>query len=67
MRNRGIFTETLYRKIFFLSTENGTIFVPEAYTGRKVFWGGGNMWDDDNAQDLDDLIFEKEDGGPSER
>lgn len=33
----------------------------------KLLWGCVRMWDNENAQDLDDLIFDEEDGGPSER
>ena len=39
-----------------------------AYNGGRLCWGGGAMREcDDYTVDLDDLIYDEEDGRPSER
>ena len=67
----------LYRKTALLSTKtHGTFhhfplhFLPcPAYTVRSDAWKGGTLMRETNDPfaDLDDLIFDEDDGGPSER
>ena len=55
----------LYRKKWVLSIKTDTFF---AALGIYCLVGGDSMWEnDDRAADLDDLIFDEDDGGPSER
>ena len=58
----------LYPKIKELSIKTDTFFTNRGIYYQEVLTGGDNMWEnEDRAADLDDLIFDEDDGGPSER
>ena len=55
------------REKLFSKTGNSLGYA--AYTAKNAIWKGGNIMypNGDPYADLDDLLFEEEDGGPSER
>jgi len=59
----------LYRKKLCLSTKNRWFFAAAGiYCQELISMGGKNMQEcDDLTVDLDDLLFDKDAGGPSER
>ena len=66
LRGRGYL---LYPKKRKLSTKNSTFFgVGRIYCPERELEGGDSMREcDDYSVDLDDLIFDEDDGQPSER
>ena len=65
----GGVTMLLYPKIFWMSILSEDFFPVWHIYWKECLWKGGlDMWNEGaENQDLDDLIFEEDDGGPSER
>ena len=62
-------TKHYSNELFCCCQENPALFLhPAEYTGLDCFLGGEHMYQNEKqVLDLDDLIFEENDGGPSDR